>query len=320
MKYFIHIAFLIFSFTHIDSFSQEKEIKGYRIDGDEVVFTFDKRDYTEATNENTKEKLEFKDFDIKNVVVAGNFNSWSRDSWKMTQITENIYELRKRLDEFKDDFNWEFKFVINSSIWAEPDENVSNITFAKDGDKNYYTYNLKLYNGYPSKNGNAKFFLKGYRNAKKVILAGSFNKWNEELFAMKKTNDGWELILQLKPNRYEYRFIIDGYWIEDPSNLNKTPNEYGAYNSVIDINKEVKFYLDGFFNAKKVILAGSFNNWSENSYVMQKAENGWIYTTRLPYGKHHYKFIVDGDWKTDPSNPVKEFDGHGNINSVKMVK
>lgn len=190
MKYFIHIAFLIFSFTHIDSFSQEKEIKGYRIDGDEVVFTFDKRDYTEATNENTKERLEFKDFDIKNVVVAGNFNSWSRDSWKMTQITENIYELRKRLDEFKDDFNWEFKFVINSSIWAEPDENVSNITFAKDGDKNYYTYNLKLYNGYPSKNGNAKFFLKGYRNAKKVILAGSFNKWNEELFAMKKTNDG----------------------------------------------------------------------------------------------------------------------------------
>lgn len=320
MKYFIHIAFLIFSFTHIDSFSQEKEIKGYRIDGDEVVFTFDKRDYTEATNENTKERLEFKDFDIKNVVVAGNFNSWSRDSWKMTQITENIYELRKRLDEFKDDFNWEFKFVINSSIWAEPDENVSNITFAKDGDKNYYTYNLKLYNGYPSKNGNAKFFLKGYRNAKKVILAGSFNKWNEELFAMKKTNDGWELILQLKPNRYEYRFIIDGYWIEDPSNLNKTPNEYGEYNSVIDINKEVKFYLDGFLNAKKVILAGSFNNWSENSYEMQKAENGWIYTTRLPYGKHHYKFIVDGDWKTDPSNPVKEFDGHGNINSVKMVK
>lgn len=320
MKYFIHIAFIIFSFTHIDSFSQEKEIKGYRIDGDEVVFTFDKRDYTEATNENTKERLEFKDFDIKNVVVAGNFNSWSRDSWKMKQITENIYELRKRLDEFKDDFNWEFKFVINSSIWAEPDENVSNITFAKEGDKNYYTYNLKLYNGYPSKNGNAKFFLKGYRNAKKVILAGSFNKWNEELFAMKKTNDGWELILQLKPNRYEYRFIIDGYWIEDPSNLNKTPNEYGEYNSVIDINKEVKFYLDGFLNAKKVILAGSFNNWSENSYEMQKAENGWIYTTRLPYGKHHYKFIVDGDWKTDPSNPVKEFDGHGNINSVKMVK
>lgn len=320
MKYFIHIAFLIFSFTHIDSFSQEKEIKGYRIDGDEVVFTFDKRDYTEATNENTKERLEFKDFDIKNVVVAGNFNSWSRDSWKMKQITENIYELRKRLDEFKDDFNWEFKFVINSSIWAEPDENVSNITFAKEGDKNYYTYNLKLYNGYPSKNGNAKFFLKGYRNAKKVILAGSFNKWNEELFAMKKTNDGWELILQLKPNRYEYRFIIDGYWIEDPSNLNKTPNEYGEYNSVIDINKKVKFYLDGFLNAKKVILAGSFNNWSENSYEMQKAENGWIYTTRLPYGKHHYKFIVDGDWKTDPSNPVKEFDGHGNINSVKMVK
>jgi hypothetical protein len=320
MKYWIYISVILISFINFDAFSQENSMKGYRIEGDDVVFTFDKRDYTKATDEKTQQRLEFDDFDIQNVVVAGNFNSWSRDSWKMTRVNENIFELRKKLDDFKDNFNWEFKFVINNRIWAEPDKNVSNITYAKEGNKNYYTYNLKMYTGYPSKDGNARFFLKGYRNAKKVILAGSFNKWNEEVFSMKKTDEGWELTLQLKPDRYEYRFIIDGYWIEDPDNSNKTPNEYGEYNSVIDINQKVQFYLEGNIKAKKVILAGSFNDWSESAYKMKKVENGWTFTTRLPYGKHHYKYIVDGEWITDPSNPIKEFDGHGNINSVKMIK
>lgn len=320
MKYWIYISVILISFINFDAFSQENSMKGYRIEGDDVVFTFDKRDYTKATDEKTQQRLEFDDFDIQNVVVAGNFNSWSRDSWKMTRVNENIFELRKKLDDFKDNFNWEFKFVINNRIWAEPDKNVSNITYAKEGNKNYYTYNLKMYTGYPSKDGNARFFLKGYRNAKKVILAGSFNKWNEEVFSMKKTDEGWELTLQLKPDRYEYRFIIDGYWIEDPDNSNKTPNEYGEYNSVIDINQKVQFYLEGNIKAKKVILAGSFNDWSESAYKMKKVENGWTFTTRLSYGKHHYKYIVDGEWITDPSNPIKEFDGHGNINSVKMIK
>ncbi|CAL2094623.1 hypothetical protein [Tenacibaculum sp. 190524A05c] len=320
MKRLVYISLFIISFINCNLFAQDKVVKGYKIDGDYVVFTFDKRDYSKATDEKTQKRLEFDDFDIRNVVVAGNFNSWSRDSWKMTKVNENIYQLRKKLEDFGENFNWEFKFVINNRIWAEPDEKISNITPAKEGDKNYHTYNLKIYDAYPTENGNAKFLLKGFRKAQKVVVSGSFNKWNEELFEMKKTNEGWELTLQLKPNTYEYRFIIDGHWIEDPHNPNKVPNEFGEYNSLIDINTKVRFFLDGFKKAEKVILAGSFNNWSEDSYEMQKVEDGWVFSTRLPYGKYHYKFIVDGEWKTDPSNPVLEFDGHGNINSVKMVK
>ncbi|WP_299120556.1 glycogen-binding domain-containing protein [uncultured Tenacibaculum sp.] len=320
MKHLLKITLFLICFSNLNIFSQKKAIKGYKIEGDYVVFTFDKRDYTEATNEHTKEKLDFDDFDIKNVVVSGNFNSWSRDSWKMTKVSKNIYELRKRITDFKDDFDWEFKFVINNRIWAEPSENISNITPARDGFFNYYTYNLKMYSAYPSKNGNAKFRLKGYENAKKVIVTGSFNKWNEQLFEMEKTDSGWELTLQLNPDKYEYRFIVDGAWIEDPINPMKISNEFGEYNSVIDISVKVKFFLYGYEDAKEVILAGSFNDWSEHSLKMNRVKNGWTYSTKLPSGKHHYKFIVDGNWKVDPSNPVKEFDGHGNINSVKMVK
>ena len=53
---------------------------------------------------------------------------------------------------------------------------------------------------------------------------------------------------------------------------------------------------------------------------MTKTDKGWIYTTDLPRGKHHYKYIVDSSWIVDPDNKIQEYDGVGNINSVIMVK
>jgi rhodanese-related sulfurtransferase len=318
---YIYIILLLFSFVTLSGFSQEKSVKGYRIEGDYIIFTFDKRDYSKATNERTHIRLDFDDFNIEKVVVAGNFNNWSRNHWKMNKINEYVYELKKRIDDFNDDFNWEFKFVINNSIWAEPSEKISNIVPAKNPEGfNLHTYNLKMYSAFPSKTGNTHLKLRGYKKAKKVIVTGSFNKWNEDHFEMEKTDDGWELTLQMKPDRYEYRFIVDGHWMEDPENPNKVPNEFGEHNSLIDIQVDVEFILDNFKDAKLVILAGSFNNWSEHSFRMKRTENGWIYKTKLSAGKHHYKYIVDGKWTVDPTNPIKEFDGHGHINSVKMVR
>ncbi|AUP81426.1 glycogen-binding domain-containing protein [Flavivirga eckloniae] len=316
-----HISFLVFTFISLCSFAQNDTFKGYKIEGDTVVFAFDVRDYSKFTQEYTGQIHDFEDFDIENVVVSGEFNLWSRDNWKMNKIDEYNYELRKSLDDFTDEFSWEFKFVINNSYWAEPSKNDPNISKAiKEGRKLRNVYNLKMYTAYPEYNGNASFKLKGYTNAKKVILAGSFNKWNESLFKMNKTHDGWELTLQIKPGVYEYRFIVDGHWMEDPNNSNKVTNEFDEYNSVIDIKKYTAFKLKGYTTAKKVILAGSFNNWDEHDFVMRKMDYGWKYVVPLSGGKHHYKFIVDGVWVVDPNNSVKEYDGNGHVNSVCMVK
>ena len=317
-----NIIFILILLFSLDILSQEKSIKGYKIDGDYIVFTFDKRDYESGTDHNSNERLDFDDFDIKNVVVAGNFNKWSRKKWKMVKVDSNIYQLRKKISDFDDDFNWEFKFVVNNNYWAEPSKEVINKTLSKTwyGMPLRNTYNLKVLPAIISEDGNAKFALEGFKDAKEVILSGSFNKWDEHLYKMKKTKTGWKLNLQLRPNLYEYKFIVDGKWIEDPANTNKKPNEFDEYNSVIDIKKEVTFLLENYKDADTVILAGSFNNWSETAYKMRKTKNGWIYTINLPGGKHHYKFIVDGDWKLDPHNSIKEYDGNGHINSVKMVK
>ncbi|TXG39664.1 hypothetical protein [Seonamhaeicola maritimus] len=316
-----HITFIIIVFFHFTAFSQKEDFKGYKIENDTVVFTFDVREYSKFTQEYSGQVIEFDDFDIENVVVAGEFNLWSRDHWKMNKVSEHIYQLKKSVFDFTDEFSYEFKFVINNAYWAEPSKKVPNITKAtKNGRKLRGIYNLKMYTAYPDENGNAHFKLLGFTDAKKVVLAGSFNKWNESLFKMKKTSTGWELTLQMKPDVYQYRFIVDGQWMEDPHNTNKTHNEYNEYNSVIDIKEYTAFKLRGYTNAKKVILSGSFNNWNEHQFEMNKMDYGWKYVVPLSGGKHHYKFIVDGEWIIDPTNEVKEYDGEGHINSVCMVK
>ncbi|ULC58374.1 glycogen-binding domain-containing protein [Flaviramulus sp. BrNp1-15] len=320
-KLILHIIIIITGFVTFNSYAQKSDFKGYRIEGDTIVFAFDKRDYNKISTDNYGLKRDFDDLDIESVVVSGEFNNWSKDKWRMTKIDENRYELRKKIDDFTDEFTWEFKFVINDYYWAEPSKSYPNIAKStKDGMRLNNTYNLKMYTAYPSKDGNAYFKLKGYDDAKKVIVAGSFNKWDEELFKMTKTKDGWELTLQIKPGVYQYRFIVDGHWMEDPHNPHKTRNEFSEYNSVLDIKEYTAFKLRGYTNAQKVILSGTFNNWNEHELVMRKMDYGWKYVIPLTGGKHHYKFIVDGQWIVDPNNSVKEYDGEGHINSVCMVK
>jgi 1,4-alpha-glucan branching enzyme len=136
---------------------------------------------------------------------------------------------------------------------------------------------------------------------------------------MNKVANGWELHAILPPGRYEYKFIADGEWLHDPMAAENVRNEHGTLNSVLLITVPIKFTLPGNANAKRVILAGSFNGWNENKEQMVFQNGAWTSTLNLPGGKQTYKFIVDGKWMTDPGNPLTEDDGYGNINSVLFV-
>jgi 1,4-alpha-glucan branching enzyme len=69
--------------------------------------------------------------------------------------------------------------------------------------------------------------------AQGVYLAGDFNNWDICANLMKKDKKGvWKATVSLKPGRYEYRFLKDGSWENDPSFLNCVPNEFGSQNCV----------------------------------------------------------------------------------------
>jgi len=73
-------------------------------------------------------------------------------------------------------------------------------------------------------------------NASKVSLAGSFNNWSDKKTPLKKnTKKQWEKEVPLKPGSYEYKFVVDGNWINDPANDNLAWNDFGTQNSIINI-------------------------------------------------------------------------------------
>jgi 1,4-alpha-glucan branching enzyme len=72
--------------------------------------------------------------------------------------------------------------------------------------------------------------------AKTVYLAGTFNDWHPSVTEMIKVgDDGWAKELALPPGTYEYRLVVDGRWMPDPSCSNSRPNPYGEQNSVLTV-------------------------------------------------------------------------------------
>jgi len=72
--------------------------------------------------------------------------------------------------------------------------------------------------------------------AKKVNLAGSFNNWNtKELSAKKDAKGSWLVKVNLKPGRYEYKFLADSSWINDPKCNSCVSNTFGTQNCVVEI-------------------------------------------------------------------------------------
>ncbi|MCG6881494.1 MAG: isoamylase early set domain-containing protein [Deltaproteobacteria bacterium] len=73
-------------------------------------------------------------------------------------------------------------------------------------------------------------------DAESVLLMGDFNQWNEKKHPMKKGANGiWEKIIVVQPGRYEYRFLVDGRWHNDPANEKICSNCFGSNNNILEI-------------------------------------------------------------------------------------
>ena len=70
--------------------------------------------------------------------------------------------------------------------------------------------------------------------AKLVNVSGNFNNWNPNAIQAKKDPKGnWSVSVSLNPGRYEYKFVVDGSWFNDPSSKERVPNAIGSTNDVL---------------------------------------------------------------------------------------
>ena len=74
-------------------------------------------------------------------------------------------------------------------------------------------------------------------NAGRVALVGDFNNWDVAATPMQRAGpNAWWVIVQLRPGRYRYSFVINGTrWMTDPGAPRAADNDFGPRSSVITI-------------------------------------------------------------------------------------
>ncbi|MBK8496170.1 MAG: hypothetical protein IPL50_15035 [Chitinophagaceae bacterium] len=216
------------------------------------------------------------------VSLAGSFNNWQPGATPMVK-TDSGWIANIKLGAGK---YW-YKFVIDDKWTLDRDNALKENDGMGNDNSVYYKTNFS-------------FKLEGYTQAKRVFVAGSFNDWKERDLLMERSNTGWNIPVYLSEGTHTYRFIADGKWFTDPHNNDKLPNEFDEFNSVIRMGNPYIFTLDGYTDAKKVVLLGSFNNWKDNELVMNKTFSGWELPYTLGPGNYEYKIKADNKFITDP--------------------
>lgn len=237
----------------------------------------------------------------KQVILTGSFNNWDEQELYMLKSDSGWY-----MPMYLREGTHTYKFIVDGNWILDP----ANPVARPDGAGNV--------NSVLSVGDTTFFFLGGHPEAKTVILSGNFNAWNTAELQMEKIPEGWSLPYVLGAGNYEYKFIVDGVWKTDPANPLSTISN-GIENSIKVIQPNYIFTLKDFADARSVYITGSFNNWYEPGYRMTNVQGVWKLPLYLKPGKYTYKFIVDGNWITDPGNPLTEQNQYGTGNSVLWI-
>ena len=78
------------------------------------------------------------------------------------------------------------------------------------------------------------FVLNQANPALDVSVAGEFSQW--DLLPMTRRNGAYQASVKLAPGAYQYKFVVDGQWINDPACVEQVPNGLGSTNSVVRID------------------------------------------------------------------------------------
>ena len=77
-------------------------------------------------------------------------------------------------------------------------------------------------------------------------------------------------------------------------------------------------FLDG--TARKVCIAGSFNDWRPDATEMVPMGSGkWVRDLALAPGAYEYQLVVDREWRADPNARQSVPNPFGGLNSLLQV-
>lgn len=285
----------------------QQPVRSYTVKNGKMFIALGK-DIQKASLDSFVSRYELYDLDLSACISTGVTDTLKKLGWKI-------------------DINNNELFVISKPLFSA--DNINNaadkiIFTQKSGDpapmaQVHFGYNrFRNRQAFEATDSTVNFFLRGNANAARVLLAGSFTNWQPGALPMTKNDSGWMVTVKLAPGKYLYKFIIDGNWATDKDNVNVENDGMGNDNSVYYKTNHT-FRLEGYSNAKRIYLAGSFNQWKERSLLMQRTTTGWSLPVYLSDGTHTYRFIVDGNWISDPANEDKLPNEYNEFNSVIRI-
>lgn len=235
------------------------------------------------------------------VLLSGSFNAWSTSQYSM-QRTKTGWEYRLSLPPGK----YFYKFIVDGTWFNDP------ANFNKEGDG--FRGNNSVYFVY-----NKRFSFNALPKSRKVYLVAGFNGWDDSELIMQKGAGGWYIDLYLADGTYPYRIKADKRFYLDPDNPVSFTDAQGDEHSYTSVGDTLYFRLEGYDSAEAVYLAGNFNNWNPAELVMKKRKGEWIMPYVLGPGVYEYKFVVDGEWITDPNEKLT-VGSEPTQNSLRIVK
>ncbi len=85
------------------------------------------------------------------------------------------------------------------------------------------------------------------------------------------------------------------------------------------VTPEGVMFSIGALNAERVQLAGDFNDWTLDGSEMEPLGGVWRKIVKLPPGRYRYRYVIDGQWQSDPLNAAVEPNSYGEHDSVLVV-
>jgi 1,4-alpha-glucan branching enzyme len=182
----------------------------------------------------------FSDATAKSVHVAGEFNNWldnvdgkvtEHAEWQLQNDGAGNWKTTVPLASGR----YKFKYVIDGGDHWEQDRSLPS---TPDGNS---VVEVKATGEQPSasapatpaQGGVSATFTYVDTNANAVFVAGEFNKWNATANPLQKDTNGiWTTSITLPPGRYQYKYVADGNWKEDPANTESADDGLGGRNSV----------------------------------------------------------------------------------------
>jgi 1,4-alpha-glucan branching enzyme len=87
-------------------------------------------------------------------------------------------------------------------------------------------------------------------------------------------------------------------------------------------SKEMKVHVEfelAANEAKSVAVAGSFNGWDPKKTPLKGVGGAWHAKVELSRGRYEYRYVIDGQWMTDPNARESVPNPFGSVNSVVSV-